>query len=94
MPYGELTVGDLRNILIGLPDDSPICIRPYNQQDWSSCDAYKTRDYATDTYVTIQARPARPWNYKTRTVHNAYTANDDRFDQNQILLIEIGEEIP
>lgn len=32
-----------------------------------------------------------PWRYQTRQVVNAYQANDDRYTQRQVLLIELDE---
>lgn len=31
------------------------------------------------------------WRYNTRELANAYRANDDRYEQNQVLLIELGD---
>lgn len=34
---------------------------------------------------------AQPWRYNTRQVVNAYQANDDRYTQNQVLVIDLDE---
>ena len=94
MAYGEITVGELRKAIEGMPDDSPVMIKPADEADWTSCNRHRVRVGNTSEIVVVEARPARPWNYNTRMVHNVYQANDDRFDQNQILLIEIGEDGP
>lgn len=37
-----------------------------------------------------EAEWQKDWRYQTRELANAYRANDDRFAQNTILLIEVG----
>lgn len=32
-----------------------------------------------------------PWRYQTREVKNAYSANDDRYTQSSVLLIELSD---
>jgi len=70
MPYGFLTVGDLRSKMTGLPDDSPVLFK------------------------THSATESQSWGDDTREGHNVYQANDDRYAQNQILIIELGESSP
>lgn len=92
MPYGRLTTGDLRRLIEGMPDNCPVMLKPADDADWTSCDRHKVKQGTA--YLIVEARPARPWNYSTRMIHNAYQAIDDRFSQNQILLVEIGEDGP
>lgn len=81
-----LTVGQLRNRIEGLPDDSPVLINYGN----AGPDVHLT-NYGT----TKHPRWALEWpRYQTMEAGNGYQANDDRYDQNQILLIEIGDLSP
>lgn len=90
MPYGRLTVGDLRKAIEGLPDNSPVLVKPRDQEEFSSHDRIRRRDHETGQITVLEAKPAKVWNHNTRELHNAYKANDDRYDQNSILLIELG----
>jgi len=92
MAYGEITVGDLRKAIEGMDDHSVVLVKRHDESAFLSCELYSTTERGVR--VTVPGRPARVWNYNTRVIHNAYTANDDRFNISQILLLEIGEEGP
>lgn len=87
MSYGELTVGDLRKALEGFPDDSPVLVKPSNGEEFSSLLKKDDRDRVIEHCPSWVVR----WNYNTRHLHNAYSANDDRFTQNQVIVLELGE---
>lgn len=91
MPYGEMTVGDLRKAIEGLDDKVTLVIYP-DAEDFQSCEPSKRRE-GTEI-IRIPGKPAKVWNYNTRFVQNIYTANDDRLDHSQILNIVIGEPLP
>lgn len=91
MPYGEMTVGDLRNILQGLDDKTTLVIMP-DDEDFGSCEPSRRRVGAE--IVRIPGKPAKVWNYNTRFVRNIHQANDDRLDHSGILVIVIGEPLP
>lgn len=57
------------------------------------------KDLPDDAPVLV--RPAsqaeyavEPWRYNTREVQNAYQANDDRYKQNSVLCVELGDKGP
>jgi hypothetical protein len=93
MPYGEMTVGDLRKAIFDLDDSVTLVINP-DAEDFQSQEPYRLRDSVTGEVVRVPGKPAKVWNYNTRFVQNIYTANDDRLDNNQILIICIGEPLP
>lgn len=85
MPFGKMTVGDLRKKISDLDDSVTLVIYP-DAEDFMSCEPY--------TRIKIPGKPAKVWNYNTRFVSNIYTANDDRLDNSQILNIVIGKPLP
>lgn len=91
MPYNHMTVGDMRKAIEGMSDDCPLLLKPYDD-DFSSCEASRRR--VGNEVIRLAGKPARTWNYNTREVHNMYRANDDRYTQNSVLIIEIGNDSP
>jgi hypothetical protein len=87
MPYGEITAGDLRKALEGLPDDAPVLVKPNDPDEFAS----QLKRNERGRIIEHVPSWVKPWSYDVRLVHNVYHANDDRFDQNSVLLIELGE---
>lgn len=73
-----LTVGKIRKAMDGLKDDCPILLKPHNQE----------------TFTKNPAQFGTDWVNQTREVAQAYQANDDRYQQNRVLLIEVGDLSP
>lgn len=84
MPYGALTVAELQAILDNIPGDAIVLLSARNA------------GMSTTTIRTAsrKEREVLVWgnSYDTRVILNAYGCNDDRFDQNRTVLIEIGED--
>lgn len=65
----RFTVGELRRAIEGMPDDSPVLVRPKSYLEWE-----------------------QSWLYQTREVSGAYHASDDRYGQNEVLLIQLADK--
>ena len=92
MPYGEMTVGDLRKAIDGLEDSVTLVIQP-DAEDFTSCEPARHRQPGGEV-IRTPGKPAKVWNYNTRFVQNIHTANDDRLDNSHILVVVIGEPLP
>ena len=79
-----ITVGALRRAIKDLPDDAPVLVRP---QDGVEYQGHIAKGEHVPNWVVC-------WGYNTREVYNAYQANDDRYDQSSVLLIELGTLSP
>lgn len=85
MAHGALTVAELQAILDDIPGDAVVMLSVARNTDMERIE--RTFGKRTSTYRVVV------WGneYQTREIHNAYSCNDDRYDQNSTVVIEVGE---